>query len=197
MKFYQLAKNNKYSSLEYASTVDWRTIICPKNPGHQRMGDRIGPIEAKLTGAVSRVFFWTIFSELIVAENFIELIRHEKLTGTETDLAYFQKNLSDIQFFELKVVGRAFAKNIRLINKCPHCGVEYYNEINQKEGSYLKYERLIVDSKTWDGSDFFKVVGAGNTIIITEKVRDLIVKNRYKGCVITDLENFEDILYSE
>lgn len=196
MIFYHLAQDDNYESTQYGDTVDWETIQCPVYSGHQRAGQRIGNLEINLKGPIDREFFWTILSELIVTENFIGLLNENGFTGFETRSASIVNKKSDIQFFEFIPVGKAGpATNMELVSRCEYCGAEKYRELNHQGDKFTPLQKVVFNKEMWDGSDIFTVTPLYRYILITERVKEMIIKNKLRGSIITKSENFSERVY--
>ncbi len=54
---------------------------------------------------------------------------------------------------------------------------------------YSSYQNgILVDEAQWDGSDFFTVNGYPKHILVTERVKDLIIAHRLTNCVLIPAE---------
>jgi hypothetical protein len=55
---------------------------------------------------------------------------------------------------------------------------------------YSSYKNgFIVNESTWDGSDFFTLEGWNSMIIISERVKDLIMRKKLSNCVLVPVED--------
>ena len=93
------------------------------------------------------------------------------------------KNCS--KYKELIVTGRAgYLKNRngKEIPKCPRCGAKNILKAKKEKG-------FIID-EGWDGSDMFYFKNWIGVIIVTEKVKQLLEKNKMKNVIFEKLDEF-------
>lgn len=78
------------------------------------------------------------------------------------------------RLWELEVHGHGFQPGYTVESRqaCQQCGRD--SSSNPRE--------LAVDVLRWDGSDFFDLDGNPNMMIVTERVRDLFVRERFSNC---------------
>jgi Protein of unknown function (Gmx_para_CXXCG) len=163
----------------------YESITCTLFPGHRRAGARIGDLHL-LTSKHMGDFVWTYMSECVVTDSVASLLSRERLTGFRLRSASIvttssaQKNTRTVpKVWELEVRGRGGNADpdsgIRLLYVCPECGYTAYSSFQQG---------IIVDESQWDGTDFFTVNGYRRHIIITERVKDLIIRNKLTNCAI-------------
>jgi hypothetical protein len=86
------------------------------------------------------------------------------------------------------------AKNIKLVETCSYCEFKKYKEVGQLDNVFLP-KKIIIDPKKWDGSDIFSITGLERMVLITDKVKKLIIDNGLRGSIITKAENFEETVY--
>ena len=130
----------------------------------------------------------------IVSFNLLKLLYDNKVSGfleNEIDCTGWddrkgkrlQKDSSSYR--ELIITGRAgYLKNMEGIEipKCPKCGAKDIPAAEKEKG-------FIVDEE-WDGSDMFYFKNWPGMIIITEKVRCLLEKNKMKNVRFTILAEY-------
>ncbi|MED1625078.1 double-CXXCG motif protein [Bacillus pseudomycoides] len=68
------------------------------------------------------------------------------------------------------------------IKKCQHCGKILENK--------RTIEGLSVNTKEWDGSDIFFFKNWPRVIIVTEKVKEIVEKHKFKNIRFIDLADF-------
>jgi hypothetical protein len=103
---------------------------------------------------------------------------------------------SDIDFFEFIPIGSGGqADNVRLTYECKYCHMKMYKDIGGPVDRFVPLKKLIIDQNKWDGSDIFVATGFERLILITERVKDVIIKNGLKGSIIVEAENFEERIY--
>jgi hypothetical protein len=166
--------------------ADYESITCRLVPGHRRAGARIGDL-LLLTSKHIGDFIWTYMSECVATDTVGRLFSREKLTG------YRLRNASVVtpgnsqtkdtdsvpKVWELDVQGKGGnadpVSGIRSLYVCPVCRFTAYSSFQKG---------IIVDESQWDRTDFFTVNGFRRHIIITERVKDLIIRNKLTNCAI-------------
>ena len=178
-KFYDISHDDKYNEVEYIEGTKWESIKCPKYPGHQRNGDRIGNLKVKLAGKKYGDFLWT-FLDWIITEEVVKIFRDNKISGYKLKPVEITNRKLPYKLNELIVTGKggdAHADSgICLKGKCDYCSLKYYSAFENG---------IIVNENNWDGSDLFTVTGYPGYNLITEKVKDLIVEHKLTGVIIT------------
>jgi len=180
MVFYDAHTDENYKDVEYAEGTDWVGIICPKFEGHQRAGNRIGPMKINLRNKNKGDFLWTFLSESIISDKVANIFKENKLTGYELKEVELQNMSSHLKLWELIIIGKGGEAHkdsgIHLKEYCEYCGKKKYSA----------YENgIIVDLNNWDRSDLFTVVGYPRHILVTEKVRNMVIKNKFTGIKFT------------
>ena len=93
------------------------------------------------------------------------------------------------KLWEIKVTGKGGdadpKSGIKLIPEsvCEACGLKDYTKFT---------DGIIVDENNWDGSDFFTVNGYPMFFLVTERVKDFIIKKQYTNCIIV---KSRDLIY--
>lgn len=179
MIFYDVYRNNKFQDVEYAEGTDWKGIVCPKYDDHQRAGERIGDLKIKINNKVGD-FLWTFLSETIVSDRVADLLSDNKITGYDLKEVEVINLASPLKLWELKVIGDGGEAHndsgIKLIEKCEYCSKVRYSPY--KNG-------IIININNWDGSDIFCIVGYPRHILVTERVKVLLEKNKITGVKYT------------
>ncbi len=177
--------DDKYRRAEWSDDVISETIKCPVHPGHQRAGERIGNLKVILPSEKIGDFVWTWYSDCLITDKVLHLFQEANLTGFTVNPVEVRlkkgkrKELSkDLMLWELVITGRGGDADpysgIRLIYTCPHCSLKVYSSFQNG---------IVVNKKTWDGSDFFTVTGY-QFIIVTERVKDLIIEYALTNCAL-------------
>lgn len=178
MIFYNIERDEKLKDVKYAEGTDWEEIICPKEEDHQRPGSRMGNMRINIK--VKRVadFLWTFLSECIISNEVAAALKEDDITG------YLLKRVTTLNtevpnsLWEFQAIGQGgYAQKdsgINLKQRCDYCGFEIYSAF--KNG-------IIVDETNWDGSDIFTVNGYPRYILVTEKVKDVIEKQKFSGLI--------------
>lgn len=177
----------RFGRAEWSDVVATKGIVCPVDPGHRRSGGRIGNLTIVLPSPRVGDFVWTWYSECLVTERVLTLFQEAGLTGFEAKLVVVEKvkrvkkgqPVTIPRLWELVITGKGGDAHpdsgIRLIYACEACGLTEYSSYQNG---------IIVDEREWDGSDFFTVTGYPRLILVTERVKDLIVANQLTNCVL-------------
>lgn len=180
----------QFGLAEWGSGMKFESIVCPSTPVHQRSGPRVMDLTIKLPSPRIADFVWTWYGECIVVDRVLDLLRRAGFTGFEARPVRVDrvKNLRKPTSFsapvlwELKITGRggdADARSgIRVIETCATCDMVQYSSF--KHG-------IIVDEHNWDGSDFF-TLNYPDYILVTERVKDFIIKERLVNCALVPSE---------
>ncbi len=197
MMVYKLSKDPRYKYADYSENTDWHSITCPINPGHQRAGTRIGNMSIELPDEGRRDFYWTFLSELIITDFLAELLQQEKLTGFKLKPVQVSNIQPKQKLWEFIPTGKGgLSFNYQVVYECKHCGLKYYRDHDQTNEENLKpLKRVLVDESKWDGSDIFTVDGLYRYILMTEKVKNLIMKNKLKGGMIALSNDLDSYVY--
>lgn len=199
MKFYKLSKDLEYKYIDYAENTDWESITCPKYPGHQHAGNRFGNLEIKLHDERKRDFYWTFLSELVISDHLASLLKANEVTGYELKpVKIINKKREDLYWEFIPKGNGGDSDNYKLVYACEFCDHKYYRDVDEPEGEkFTKLKRVIVNKNNWDGSDVFTVNGLIRYILITERLKDIIVENKLKGAIIVPVEDLENRIYPE
>ncbi len=155
------------------SSVSLTSITCNLNPGHQRVGPRVGQLSVELNKKVMKnQIAWTWYSNCLVSQNSLEVFRNASLTGFDIQsVEITQKgSIVDHSFSELLVTGwggvAPEACGVKLLESCPACGLLRYSAVTD-------WNHLI-DLDAWDGSSIFMVWPLPKYIFLTEKAAEII-----------------------
>ncbi len=181
MIFYKLSIKD-YSRADFAEGTDWEGIKCPIDKGHQRAGTRIGDLKIDLKSAKVPHFITTFLSDWIITEEVATLFEEAGFTGYTlkpigVDKVGRGSKYAVPPLWEFIVIGNggnAHPKSeIKLKYECTACGHKIYTDFGKG---------LFVDESQWDGSDFFTIWPLPKFIIVTERVKEFIEKNKLKNC---------------
>jgi len=172
----------------WSDEVKLGTITCPANPGHQRSPPgRLTDLTVIIpTGeSLKSDFIWTWYSEPLINERVVKIFKDTGFTGYELKPVTIKevklsKPSKIPKYWELVVTGKGGDAHpdsgIYLKETCEACGLKVYSA----------YENgIIVDENNWDGSDFFTVTGYPKHILVTERVKDAIGKNKITNVELT------------
>ncbi len=182
---------NEYGRAEWSDDVTSESIRCPVYPGHQRAGERIGNLVVVLPSRKTGDFVWTWYSDCLIADRVLYLFQEAGFTGFDVKPVTVkwdarQRGLHREQpvLWELVVTGKGGdadpRSGIRLIYSCPHCNLTRYSSFGNG---------IIVDEQAWDGSDFFTVTGYPRYILISERVKELVIRNALTNCALVPAQD--------
>jgi len=197
--FYILRKpesHRPYGRAEWADEVDMIQIKCPKDPGHQRGGDRIGNLVIHLPKTKIGDFTWTWYSEPIITRRVYELFKEAGLTGfgvapvTVKSVKGAPPGFEPPELLELLVVGNGGYADprcgIAVKYRCEACGLIKYSPW---------VDGILVDESKWDGSDFFTVMGFPAIVLVTERVKEFILAERLTNCILIPAHQYRNPLH--
>ena len=108
------------------------------------------------------------------------IFKENNITGYKTKPVEICNNQLPYKLWEFIVTGNGGEAHkdsgIYLKEKCDYCDLKIYSAFENG---------IIVDENNWDGSDIFTVTGYSRYYLITEKVKDLIIKHKLKGVILT------------
>ncbi len=185
--------DKRFGSALWAESVHLESIRCSKYPEHQRSGERIGDLEIILPNQDIGDFVWTWYSECLARTHVISALQEKRCTGfdfspvrikTETENGKLIRNLPVLN--EIVVTGKGGDSDpnsgIKIIYRCPVCHMTVYS--SYRNG-------IIVDESNWDGSDFFTVSGYPKYILVTEKVKNIIIESGFTNCALIQSNELE------
>lgn len=167
--------------MKYEEPSDQR---CPVVPSHGMIGSnrRVGDLNVLLPARKPKDFVWTWYSECMVHDHVLKMLKKEGFTGFDVKpvkVAYKNKKatLPVPKLWELQITGwggMAHSESgIKELINCKGCGRLKYT--HWTEGAKL------IDPTTWDGSDFFIIWPMPKYVFVTDRVRSLILKQKFKG----------------
>jgi len=180
-----------YGLAEWADSVDLEGIICPVDPGHRRAGRRLTDLTIILPSPRVGDFVWTWYSDCLITDRVLGLFRQAGFTGFKIRPVTVERvkrlgkgRLEDIpRLWELVVTGKGGdarpESGIQVIYRCEACGLVEYSSYQNG---------ILVDEEQWDGSDFFTVNSYPKFILVTERVKGLIIAHRLTNCVLIPAE---------
>ena len=167
-------------------------IKCPVNPGHQRGGARVINLNVVVPDGQVQSFVWTWYSECLLQDLTLKMLRSEGLTGFEVEpvTARFRKSTNrPPKLWELVVTGWAgMAKaesgiHLNQAKSCPVCGhLTYTGLINPQE---------LIDTDKWDGSDFFMVWPMPRYVFVSQRAAKIIRDHHLTGGRLVPISELE------
>jgi hypothetical protein len=189
---YDSATGRRYAGAEETYRQPIPVITCPVNPEHQRSAPRQADLEVELTSARLGDFTWAI-GAVCVTERVLALLGDASVSGFEprpvTVEALGRRSAGAAtelgRLWELRVTGCAGraheASGIREIDRCDACRMVDYS--SWRSG-------IFVDERRWDGTDICRIE-EWPPILVTEKVRDLIVRERLTNCALFNAAQYD------
>jgi len=183
----------KYRASWSDKDIESKSIVCPVNDGHQRSSGRLNNLTVIIEDgdAFKYDFIWTWYSEPMINERVAKILKDEDLTGYELKPVTIKKvkknNPKKIpQYQELNVTGKAGVHpdtGLIVVERCDACKhVDYRGWKN----------KLIIDEKKWDGSDFFHLDPYPGGIFVSERVKEVFEKHKVTGVKFTPSEECKD-----
>jgi hypothetical protein len=159
---------------------------CPVNAEHRGAFRRLSPVRVLLRGGSVDDFVWTWYSECLIQDRVLQLFRDAGLRGYEVKPAHarFRKPSRPVpKLWELVVLGwGGMARpesGVRLTSMCPGCGDMEYQGFT--DATHL------IDENQWDGSDFFMVWPYPVYKFVSDRVADLVRREKLTGVQVKDL----------
>jgi len=198
VKFYKLwhPENIPERYIAWWSSKDMKleSIKCPVDDGHQRTGKRLTNLSViiKNGGAFKYDFIWTCYSEPMINERVVKILKDECLTGYELKPVTIKKVERNCpkeipKYQELWVIGKAGVHpdtGLIVFERCDACGLVEYRGWKNK---------LIIDEKSWDGSDFFHLDPYPGGTFVSERVKEVFEKYKVTGVEFTPSEECKSI----
>ncbi len=141
-------------------------------------------------------FVWTWYHDLIVTDSTLSLFEEEGFTGfkvhpvtVEKVKGLSRKRRAEVvipTLWELEVIGEGG-------DAAPESGI-YIMDYAGEAGAprYSSYRNgIIVDEDNWDGSDFFTVNGYSGMLLVTERVKQLIMAHGLTNCALIPSHELE------
>jgi len=174
--FYEMQHDDIYIDVKYETGTDWEGIVCPVNEGHQRAGNRIGPLRINIIDKRISDFYTTFLSEWIISDIVTSIFNKNKFTGYVVKPVIISNLQLPYRLWEFIICGKGGdadpASGIYLKYECKYCNHRRYSAFENG---------IIVDENNWDGSDFFTVNGYSRYILVTERVKVAIEENKLTG----------------
>lgn len=172
-------------------------IVCTLgSDGHRRGGKRLTDLSVTLPRGAVQDFVWTWYSECLIQDRVLTILRDNNLSGFDVKPVKARFKDSDpgsqppAKLWELVLTGWAglasAESGIRLREFCDGCSYAVYTGLQSPE--------KLINVASWDGSDFFMVWPMPNYVFVTDRVVDVIRKNKFTGVKIraaNDLQTTE------
>jgi hypothetical protein len=185
----QIGRDRRF--LEGDEHNDWESILCSKNLGHQRAGQRLGRLSVDILSGYVVDFSQTMLGDVVISDHARQILQAEGMTGFElravqaaADPIQF-KNLEFRKLWEFVVTGRGGATHsdsgISLIRVCDRCGLKEYSAFENG---------IVVDESTYDGSDFFTVEEYPKYILCSGRAKSIMERSRLTNVSFVDSAEF-------
>jgi hypothetical protein len=125
-------------------------------------------------------FVSTVFSDWLITDMIADLFEKQRLTGYKLREVDISNKVLPFKLWEIVVIGRANIHSdsgMKVIYQCEHCGLVMHGASNESTG-------IIIDKKTWDGSDFFELEESRRVVFVTEKVKKVIDDHKLTGVLL-------------
>ena len=163
--------------------MDLEQVVCPRFPGHQRGGKRTTDLKIVLRTTELHDFIWFDYSgECVIQDRVLQLLRAYHVTWFEVrpvNARFEGSDASPPTLWEVVVTGWAgMAK--------PESGILLDASASCLECGYLHYSGLsnpkeLIDSRFWDGSDFFILWPVPRYIFATDRIIAIVQDNQLTG----------------
>jgi len=178
-----------FPAAEWDDNVEIESVACPIIPGHARAGTRIGDLRIVLTSPRIGDFVWTWQSECLITEGVRQLFEGTGVSGYDLSpvtVTKVKRKPHDTgphlpALWEVVVTGRGgdalVESGVRVIYRHEPCKLVRYSSFTNG---------LLVDRNLWDGSDFFTVNGYPKMMLVSERVKEVIVANALENCMLIE-----------
>lgn len=173
--FHELEVGRDRTFVEGSDANDWDSIVCSVNAGHQRAGKRITGLSLDVVSCRVTDFSSTMLGDVVITHRVREALEAADLTGftlRHADVSKVPRRCDRAKLpklWEFVVVGRGGPAHpdsgIEKLFECPGCGLVRYSAF--KNG-------IIVDTSSYDGSDFFTVMEYPKYILVSERAKGVI-----------------------
>jgi hypothetical protein len=182
MVFYEMEVGRERKLVEGSDANDWESIVCSKNPDHQRAGRRLTALSVDILSRDIPDFTRTMLSDVVVTDRVRAALQNAKLTGfifNPVDVARTPKRRGDAiypKLWELVVVGSGGAADkasgIVKLRECSECRLVEYSAF--KSG-------IVVDASVYDESDFFAVLEYPKYVLVSERAKAVMAENHFRN----------------
>jgi len=184
--------------MEVFGLADWSDRVAGLSAGRIRepLGEPLVDLTIVLPSPKIGDFVWTWGSECIVTDRVLSLFRQAGFTGfaarpvTVERIEYVSRKRTREMIipplWELLIKGKggdaAPESGIRVIDQIEDSGELLYSSF---------HNGIVVDEANWDGADFFTVNGYPRYLLVTERVKQLIMKWRLTNCALIPSHKLE------
>src|ERR1051325_1366598 len=81
MAFHELQVSRERKFVEGASSNDWESVICARDPGHQRAGRRVTELFLDIVSWNVTDFSRTMLSDIVITDHALQVLNEAGLTG--------------------------------------------------------------------------------------------------------------------
>jgi hypothetical protein len=172
--------------------MELESVKCPIIEGHQHPGKRLTDLSVVLPDSEVEDFVWTWYSECLIQDRTLELLRSCRFTGFEVKPVRARFGRSAKQppnLWEIVLTGWAgMAK--------PESGIRFDESKSCPVCSYFRYTGLsnpeqLIDESRWDGSDFFMVWPMPTHVFATNRVIHTVREYHLTGIQVMPVSKLE------
>lgn len=173
----------------------YQQVRCPVNPGHIFGRKRFGELWVELPSRSLSDFEWTWTSDLFISSHALQVLKESNVTGFETrplmKSTYRRQSRGEPPpLFELAVTGWGGigpSAGVEMIEFCPGCRHSEYR---------IAEPGKLVDPSAWDGSDFFIVWPLPLYRFVSDRLAQIIRRNRLSGAKLIPLGELAEVVLS-
>ena len=179
MSFVKLEIGRGRRFIEGASDNDWESIVCAKDPGHQRAGRRLTDLFLDILSWNVVDFSRTMLSDIVITDHAFQVISEAGLTGFEVRPTRVKSLPTGVRaanvpkLWEFVVTGKGgpahTESGIVELQRCEVCGLVRYSAFEHG---------ILVDESTYDGSDFFTISEYPKYVLATHRAKAVIEEAR-------------------
>ncbi|MCL2074308.1 MAG: tetratricopeptide repeat protein [Marinilabiliaceae bacterium] len=185
--FYRLDQDDRYPHAEYNDKkVYFESVNCPVFEDHARGKSKNDGLSIVIKRKKIGDLYTTCFYDWMLTDDTAKIFKDAGLTGYTLREVDVSNQKLPYKLWEVVVTGKAkvhLDQGIKEVYHCKFCDYSYHGP-----GPDYKENGLIIDTDSWDGSDFFKLDVIGG-IFITEKVKKVIEDNKLKGAGFAKLKD--------
>jgi len=168
---------------------EYERIKCSKTKMHWRLGKRLTKLDINIPK--SKVdLVWTGVNECLISDKLLNLFKENNISGFTVypaKVTYKNSEEKAPEFWELIVTGwggiAPESSGIKIHDYCEDCDRTKYTKPTHPE--------YLFDENLWDGSDFFMIWPMPGLRMVTQKVIDLLERNKIEYYVKIPVEEIK------
>lgn len=192
MIFHVLQIGRARRFVEGSSANDWESVVCQKDPGHQRAGRRVTGLYLDVLSRNVVDFTRTMLSDTVITDHALQVLRQARLTGFEVQATEVRSVLNGVRRSELPLLwefvitgsGGPAHKSSGIVQlwKCQACGLVQYSAFEHG---------IVVDETTYDGSDIFTILEYPRRLLVSHRAKSAIEKARLTNADFVESSKLE------